>query len=426
MNTITFIVSARRTPHDSSKATTFWGSKVRSTISAVAALSGLLLLVLGFYGQPAVYLHQARQQWTALMDTPGADQPAEPDRDAQAEREARLEQQVTRLEDELAARQAPPPAAQPVPPAALPQPDPPQPPAGQSEVAGSMPPQAAPPQAVTPQTAPPQAVTPQTEAVLPDQPVAAVPPAITIPDRNEFTATGQAPVGRVPPGPAPDEPARRTAMASAQPAKPEVAKPEVAKPEVAKPEVAKPEPGKAGPNRPEPGKAAAQKLAVLKPVPAPPPLSQPAPPRQEQDPAQSVLARLRQLAPASPPAQQPIPLPPADPRPRLAPSPSLPKLTAARAALASGRVEDARRLLQEVQLQLVFRPVNGAGDEAPSAGKGAADVAHALEALSGNDTALSRRYIDVAVEDLSGAGTTTPMQETQMRASGYAPAYPPR
>ena len=194
----------------------------------------------------------------------------------------------------------------------------------------------------------------------------------------------------------------------------------------AKPEVAKAETGRSGPNRTEPARAAAQKLAALKPAPSPPPLPQSAPPRQEQDPAQSVLARLRQLAPASPPAQQPIPLPPADPRPRLAPSPSLPKLTAARAALASGRVEDARRLLQEVQLQLVFRPVNGAGDEAPSAGKGAADVARALEALSGNDTALSRRYVDVAVDDLSGAGTTPPVQETQMRPSGYAPAYPPR
>jgi hypothetical protein len=253
-----------------------------------------------------------------------------------------------------------------------------------------------------------------------------VPPAIPIPDRNEFTATGQVPAGhasagQVPPAAAQDEPARRTAMTSAQPTKPEVAKPEVAKAESAKPETAR-----SGPNRGEPGRAAAQKLAALKPVPSPPPLPQPAPPRQEQDPAQSVLARLRQLAPASPPAQPPIPLPPADPRPRLAPSPSLPRLTAARAALASGRVEDARRLLQEVQLQLVFRPVNGAGDEAPSAAKGAADVAHALEALSGNDMALSRRYIDVAVDDLSGAGTTPPVQETQMRPSGYAPAYPPR
>jgi hypothetical protein len=104
----------------------------------------------------------------------------------------------------------------------------------------------------------------------------------------------------------------------------------------------------------------------------------------------------------------------------------LPKLNAARAALASGRVEDARRLLQEAQLQLVFRPVNGAGDDSPGAERGSADVAHALDALSGNDVPLSRRYIDVAVSDLSGSGTGQPVQQTEIRANGYAPAYPPR
>jgi hypothetical protein len=101
-------------------------------------------------------------------------------------------------------------------------------------------------------------------------------------------------------------------------------------------------------------------------------------------------------------------------------------LSGARAALASGRTEDARRLLQEAQLQLVFRPVNAPSDDTPSSGKGAADVAHALEALSGNDPALSRRYIDMAMADLSGSVTNVPVQETQMRNTGYAPAYPPR
>jgi hypothetical protein len=104
----------------------------------------------------------------------------------------------------------------------------------------------------------------------------------------------------------------------------------------------------------------------------------------------------------------------------------LPKLNAARAALASGRIEDARRLLQEAQLQLVFRPVNGAGDDSPGAARSSADVAHALDALSGNDVPLSRRYIDVAAADLSGSGTSQPVQQTVTRANGYAPAYPPR
>jgi hypothetical protein len=253
------------------------------------------------------------------------------------------------------------------------------------------------PQIAMPQAPMPRTPMPQTEAVLPDQPTQGV-PAIPIPQRNEFAVTGQI-----------------------------APRPEPAKPGSARAEADPSEAAKAEPNRAEPGKPAAQKFVALKPVPSPPPLPKTPPPRQAQDPAQSVLARLRQMAPASPPAQPvAIPLPPADPRPRAAPSPSLPKLTAARAALASGRVEDARRLLQEVQLQLVFRPVNGGGDEAPSAGKGAADVAHALEALSGNDMPLSRRYIDVALDDLSGSGTIAPVQETQIRPSGYAPAYPPR
>jgi hypothetical protein len=101
-------------------------------------------------------------------------------------------------------------------------------------------------------------------------------------------------------------------------------------------------------------------------------------------------------------------------------------LAAARAALANGRVDDARRILQEVQLQLVFRPANSSGDDAPSTEKGSSDVARALEALGANDLPLSRRYIDTAVGDLSGSGTNQAIQESQMRATGYAPAYPPR
>ena len=49
---------------------------MRYAISAVAAASGVLLLGLSFYGQPAVYLRQAGEQWDALMDRPAADQPA--------------------------------------------------------------------------------------------------------------------------------------------------------------------------------------------------------------------------------------------------------------------------------------------------------------------------------------------------------------
>jgi hypothetical protein len=101
-------------------------------------------------------------------------------------------------------------------------------------------------------------------------------------------------------------------------------------------------------------------------------------------------------------------------------------LSAARVALANGQIEEARRLLQQAQLQLVFRPVNAAGEDSPLARKGAADVARALDALSANDAPLGRRYIDTAVADLSGNGTNPPVQESEMRTTGYAPAYPSR
>ena len=165
-----------------------------------------------------------------------------------------------------------------------------------------------------------------------------------------------------------------------------------------------------------------QRFALLKAVPAPPPLPQAASPGENDADTQSVLARLRQLAPG----RQADVLPPVEPRPRPAPSPTVPGLNAARAALASGRIEDARRLLQQAQLQLVFRPMNAEGEDSPAATQGAADVAHALDALSSNDVPLSRRYIDVAVGDLSGSGTNSPVQQSQLRTTGYAPAYPPR
>jgi hypothetical protein len=94
--------------------------------------------------------------------------------------------------------------------------------------------------------------------------------------------------------------------------------------------------------------------------------------------------------------------------------------------LANGQIEDARRLLQQVQLQLVFGPLDNQGGDPGLAAKGAADVAHALDALSGNDIRLSRRYVDVALGDLAGTPMEPPLQETMRRASGYAPAYPPR
>jgi hypothetical protein len=105
-------------------------------------------------------------------------------------------------------------------------------------------------------------------------------------------------------------------------------------------------------------------------------------------------------------------------------------LLAARSALASGQIDEARRLMQQAQLQLVFRPIDSPGGNPDAAGKGASDVARALEALSANDIPRSRRYVEIAIDDVSGTPgkppTTPPVQESGLRSSGYAPAYPSR
>ncbi len=98
----------------------------------------------------------------------------------------------------------------------------------------------------------------------------------------------------------------------------------------------------------------------------------------------------------------------------------------ARAALMSGRIDDARRLLQQVQLQLVFRPVGSGDVDAPNAGQGASDVAKALGALGGNDTLQSQHYIERAMDDVAGASRQETENTSDMQLGGYAPAYPPR
>ncbi|HEX3573023.1 MAG TPA: hypothetical protein VHU42_00360 [Rhodopila sp.] len=243
------------------------------------------------------------------------------------------------------------------------------------------------------------------------------PPPIPIPERHEFAGE---------PAKAKSDQAKsdqaKSDQAKSDQAKSDQAKSELAKSELAKAELAKSETAKSAPSRSEPFRSPPVKAIAQRPPP-PPPLPQQ--PRPSAEDTQSVLARLRQLTPAPTlPADTP-PAPAQEIRPR-APSPSLPRLAAARTALINGQIEDARRLLQEAQLQLVFRPVDAPGDEPQAAGKGASDVAHALDALSANDVALSRRYVDVAVADISGAAVSPQMQETERRASGYAPAYPPR
>lgn len=241
------------------------------------------------------------------------------------------------------------------------------------------------------------------------------------------TQAQQAAASRVGEAPAPD-PAR------APPAPDPVRAPPVA----LQPVPRQPQPVVSSPDRPE---APTQNPVVAERRDAPPaplPKPRPDPARAEADNMQSVLARLRQRpnVQAQPPVDAPVAeAPAAEPANRAAPQ-SLQRLAMARAALMSGRVNEARRLLQEVQLQLVFRPVRPDVDDAPTAGRGASDVARALGALSGNDTLQSEHYIERALDDM--AGTSTQRAENTPGLvpgggppgggplGGYAPAYPAR
>lgn len=269
---------------------------MRITLSAAAALAGLLLLSFAIFGQPALYLHQMRQQWSTVVDGAPPDQEAE----ALALQVAQLQQLLMQLKGQLVASQAA---------------------ADQAN---------------------------QQLASLRQQ-QAAAPPVRG--DNQVAVAT---------------EPARR--------------------------------------EMPKPRQEAAA-------------------PRVEPDDMQAVLSRLRQRPAAS---TQPADAPSAVEAPNPTPSPSRQRLALARAALVNGRIDDARKLLQEVQLQLVFRPVNPAGDDPPAAGQGAFDVARALGSLSSNDTGQSRRYIERAMDEMAGGNAQTVDNVPGPLPGGYAPAYPPR
>jgi hypothetical protein len=500
---------------------------VRFAISAVAAGSGLFLLALAFYGQPGVYLQEARDQWDQLMDRPGAHAPAVPYGNSE-ERAAQTRQDAAPLNEELAEREETaqpqaPDAAPPAPPepASVPRvgspspgevaPLPSTPPPPIASASSPPPPEAsrltslAPSVGVEPPPTPPAIkFLPQGEAGVepatdPREPLGPNAPKLGHAGSEQTKTQQSQPAPEQPKSEPPKPDAGKSQQAKLQQARPEPPKPEAVKREQAKseppkPELSKPEPSKsdqikAEPPRSEPSKSEQAKSEPPKSDPKPtvanktllaqkapsapppqpqppqpplqlqppsqpslqpplqqqptsqpplqlqalsrqPPLPQPSPQqspfRQEADDTQSVLARLRQLSPPAATAPQADTLPGPDARPRQTSSSPLPRLNSARVALANGQIEDARRLLQQVQLQLVFGPVDGPVEAPQAAGKGAIDVARALDALSANDVPLSRRYIDVAVGDLSGNPTNPPIQQSDRRLSGYAPAYPPR
>jgi hypothetical protein len=150
--------------------------------------------------------------------------------------------------------------------------------------------------------------------------------------------------------------------------------------------------------------------------------------RVDPDDMQSVLSRLRQRPYTASPPENVVQQGENRPLTDAARAPSLARkrLEMARVALINGRVDDARRLLQEVQVQLVFRPVSPGAEDAPAAGQGASDVARALGSLSSNDTSQSQHYIERAMDEVAGASPQAIESASGPLTGGYAPAYPSR
>jgi hypothetical protein len=94
----------------------------------------------------------------------------------------------------------------------------------------------------------------------------------------------------------------------------------------------------------------------------------------------------------------------------------------ARDALAAGRAGDARQLLEEAQLQLVFRPI-GPDDEQPPAGNREASlVADALRSLGAGDPQRAIVAVDQALGGGQGAPAASPYGSPP-RVSWQNPSY---
>ncbi len=76
-------------------------------------------------------------------------------------------------------------------------------------------------------------------------------------------------------------------------------------------------------------------------------------------------------------------------------------LSDARAALVLGRIDEARRLLERAQVQLVFRPVGPSGGASATSSVSAGQVAEALSMLGAGDVPHAIQYIDLAIAQQS-------------------------
>ena len=98
-------------------------------------------------------------------------------------------------------------------------------------------------------------------------------------------------------------------------------------------------------------------------------------------------------------------------------APARERLGRARSAIASGHMGEAQQLLEEAQLQLVFRPVTPDGAEAASGSRAASDVAEALSMLGSGQDSIALRYIDRAM-----AETGREPQQASLPRYGSGPA----
>jgi hypothetical protein len=94
------------------------------------------------------------------------------------------------------------------------------------------------------------------------------------------------------------------------------------------------------------------------------------------------------------------------------------RLMQARAALAAGRLEEGRQLLEQAQVQLVLRPVGPEGNS-PGSSVAAGQVAEALSMLGAGDARRAVHYIDLAMAQTRGgqAGGVQPITANGPSAS---------
>ena len=121
----------------------------------------------------------------------------------------------------------------------------------------------------------------------------------------------------------------------------------------------------------------------LRNQPEPPPAPEPAVATAAERPAQPAFAEARRVAPRD-------------------------RLAKARGAIAAGRIAEAQQLLEEAQLQLVFRPLTPAGGDPSTASRSAGQVAGALTMLGSGYPGRAVQFIDQALGESGGAPVAAP------------------